>query len=225
MKVRHGRYAAMLIGLCVLATLACQAATFFASGDESNSATGDSHTTEELAAVEPAADDPATEAVEALEITPAQLAEALAVETVDERPEVLALLGRPDAFKMSVLDVEGGQIRQETWWYFQLGTQIDFVDGETVWTLDLEPAPEGSIFPAWYDPLTFEPGMPAVDVIQLAAAASPAGAVPEIIDVSEGGEDLAGGLILVGDQIMIGVQDDRVVYVETVPLFAEEGQS
>ncbi len=220
MKTQHVRYISLLLSLCLLATLACQATSFLGSGDEADPATGDSSTIDESNSPEISA-----EAIETFELDPAELAEALVAETVDERPELMALLGRPDAFKMSLLDVEGGQVRYESWYYFQLGTQVDFVDGKTVWTLEVEPAPDGSIFPAWYDPLSFDPDIPSAEAIKLATEASPAGFAPETIDISEGGDDLAGGLILVGDQIVIGLQDDQVVYVETVPLFSEEGES
>jgi hypothetical protein len=220
MKAQHGRTIALMFGLCLMMTLACQQAVDMVTESAQREATSEGPVEETVAL-----DEPATAAAEELEISAEMLAQALARETVDERPEVLALLGRPDAFKMSLLDVEGHTVRHESWWYFGLGTQIDFVDGETVWTLEVSPAPPGSISPAWYDPLAFEPGMSAVAAIQLAAQASPAGLAPEIIDVSEGGQDLAGALILVGDQILLGILDDQVVYVETVPLFSEEGQS
>jgi hypothetical protein len=216
MKVQRGRTLALIFGLCLLMALACQMPINMANGDEPQETAAQNPTEAGVTDGQPAAD-------QTIEITAEALAEALARETTDERSELLALLGRPDAFKISILEVEGGQIRRESWWYFAMGTQVDFVDGEVVWTMEVAPALEGSIFPAWYDPLAFEPGMSAVSAIQVVAEASPAGAAPEIVDVSDGGQDLAGGLILVGDQILIGIQDDRLVYVETVPMFAEEG--
>jgi hypothetical protein len=48
--------------------------------------------------------------------------------------------------------------------------------------------------------------------------------VPQLIDLSEGGEELAGGTMLVGDQILIGLHQDRVVYVETIALEPEGGE-
>jgi hypothetical protein len=149
---------------------------------------------------------------------------ALTAEVVDDRPEVLEYLGRPDAFSISIVEVEGVKVRMESWRYYQFGTRVDFVDGEAVWTIEIEPMPDGTIFAAWYDPLTFEVGMTGVEASQVAAAASPAGTVPEMIDLSDGGEDLVGGVALVGDQILIGLYEDRVVYVETIALMPEEGE-
>jgi len=151
------------------------------------------------------------------------LEEALAEPVVDDRPLVLNYLGRPDAFDISVVEVEGGQVRLESWRYFYFGTRIDFVDGEAVWTYDLEPVPEGTIFAAWYDPLTFESGMGVQEASQLIASSSPAGAEPESLSLAEGGEGLENGVMLVGDQILLGFDGDQLVYVETVALFPEGG--
>jgi len=48
-----------------------------------------------------------------------------------------------NTFAPRPLDVEGGQIRHESWVYFQLGTRIDFVDGETVF----KPVKEFTLLP------------------------------------------------------------------------------
>ena len=135
-----------------------------------------------------------------------------------------ATLGRPDAFDISFVAVEGGQVRMESWRYYQFGTRVDFVDGEAVWTMEIEPAPAGTLFAAWYDPTDFEAGMSGAEASRVIAAASPAGAAPERIDLAEGGEDLAGGSTLVGDQILVGLYEDRVVYVETVALAPAGGE-
>ena len=148
---------------------------------------------------------------------------ALAAETVDDRPGVLDYLGPPDAFDIAIVQVEGGTVRRESWRYYQYATRVDFVDGEAVLTMEIEPMPEGTLFAAWYDPLAFEQGMTGAEVASVAAAASPAGMEPEFIDLSEDGEDLAGGTVLAGDQILMGLHEDRLVYVETVALVPEGG--
>jgi len=155
-------------------------------------------------------------------ISSEDLALALAAPTVDERPEILENLGRPDEFDISFVQVEGGQVRLESWRYYRLGTRVDFADGVIVWTIDLELAPAGSLFPAWYDPTAFETGITMDEATALVTAASPAGFVPETIDLSEGGEDLAGGIMLVGDQITLGFEEGRLVYVETLGVTTQE---
>jgi hypothetical protein len=154
------------------------------------------------------------------------LEEVLAEDVEDDRPGVIGYLGRPDAFTISAITMEGVPVRVETWRYFAFQMRVDFVDGEAALTMDIEPAPEDSILPAWYDPLAFELGMSPSEVAAVAAAASPAGQTPEVIDLSDGGDDLVGSTMLVGDQIMIGLDPTGVVYIETIALFPEgEGGS
>jgi hypothetical protein len=157
------------------------------------------------------------------EVTSQDLALALAAPKVDGRPEVLESLGRPDEFDISIVQVEGGQVRLESWRYFGFGTRVDFVDGVIVWTIDLEPVAHGTLFPAWYDPTAFHAGMTSEEVTALLTAASPAGTVPETIDISEEGEDLAGLMMMVGDQITVGFENGGLVYVETLGMTAQEG--
>ncbi|MGD8621887.1 MAG: FHA domain-containing protein [Anaerolineales bacterium] len=154
------------------------------------------------------------------------LEDVLAEPTVDDRPEVISYLGLPDAFTISEIMLEGTPVRVETWRYFAFGTRVDFVDGEATWTMDIEPAPEDSILPAWYDPMAFELGMSQDAASQIAAAASPAGMSPEWIDLAGAGEELQGGSMLVGDQIILGLDETGLIYVETIGLFPEgEGGS
>ncbi len=152
------------------------------------------------------------------------LVAALAAEKVDDRPGVIAELGLPDAFDISIVKVEGAEVRMESWRYYQYATRVDFVDGEAVWTAEIEPVPEGTLFAAWYNPLDFEAGMSADLASQVAFAASPDRTRLERIDLSPGGEEFAGSWILVGDQIMVGVDETGLVYVETVALVPEGGE-
>lgn len=152
------------------------------------------------------------------------LQSALNAEVIDDRAGVLEYLGVPDAFDIAIVEVEGVDVRMESWRYYQFGTQVDFVDGEAVWTIEIEPMPAGTIFAAWYDPLAFEEGMTVSEASQVAASASPAGTIPQLLDLSDGGDDFADGLALVGDQIMIGFSGNRVVYVETVAMEPIDGE-
>jgi len=152
------------------------------------------------------------------------LSTALDAEIVDDRPGVLEYLGPPDAFDISIVEVEDGQVRKESWRYFQYGTRVDFVDGEAIWTIEIDPMPEDTFFAAWYDPLSFKAGMNVSEVSQVIAEASPAEAEPEQISLTQGGEDLADGNMLVGDQIIVGFDQGQLVYVETIALMPEGGE-
>jgi pSer/pThr/pTyr-binding forkhead associated (FHA) protein len=154
------------------------------------------------------------------------LEEVLTEPSVDDRSDVIGYLGLPDAFTISEIMLEGTPVRVESWRYFAFGTRVDFVDGEATWTMDIEPAPEDSILPAWYDPLAFELGMSQAEAARVAATASPAGLSPERVSLAGAGEEFSGGLMLVGDQILLGLDETGLIYVETIGLFPDgEGGS
>ncbi len=70
---------------------------------------------------------------------------ALAIEVEDRRNEVLRLLGAPDAFTLVFEELQGQVVRSEQWSYLDFESRFDFVDGELLSTVDLEPVPDGSI--------------------------------------------------------------------------------
>jgi hypothetical protein len=146
------------------------------------------------------------------------LEEALQVTPVDSRPTVLEEMGPPDAFSITFEELEGQTVRWETWSYFDFESRFDFIDGELLWTIDLEPVPDGSISAYWYDPDDFQAGMTPGEVKDLLAG-------QELLEVDLDSLDLQGSLILAGDQILLGFEDDRLVYVETLILSPDpEGQ-
>ena len=132
------------------------------------------------------------------------LAEALTVPAEDARPETLRLMGLPDAFSIEWQDLDGQRVRWEEWSYFDQGTRFDFIDGELLWTIDIDPAPDGSLFAHFYDPLEFDDGMPP------AAGRSPLAPVGNLLgdqdldDLPLDEAEIPAGLILAGDQILLG---------------------
>lgn len=195
-KVLFGCGALFVLSLCACATIFVLAS--LGSGDSSLSSSSSSSATLDLAS-------------------------ALAVKTPDERAEVLARLGLPDAFMISDQAVTGGNVRCESWHYNQFGLRVDFVDGQIAWTVDADVPSPGGIYPAWYNPLDFEIGMSQELAASLVTSRSPAGSKPQAIDLAEGGEDLVGTTMLAGDQILMGFYNGKLVYVETLALLPEEG--
>ena len=131
---------------------------------------------------------------------------------------MVELLGQPFAFKVTFEEVEGVVVRLESWIYPQLSTRVDFIDGEALWTVEIDPVPNDTFFPGWYDPLAFSAAMPRDVAVAVVTAASPAGMEPEAILLDEAGPEFAGATMLVGDQIILGFADGQLVYVETLPL-------
>ena len=146
------------------------------------------------------------------------LSQALAVSPEDRRPTVLDELGIPDAFSIRFEELEGQVVRWESWSYFDFGHAFDFVDGELLWTVELEPIPDASLYAHFYAPDDFRPHMSTAEVRELLVWQSLAE-----IDLSEG--EIEDGVILAGDQILLGFDNDRLVYVETLILTpAESGR-
>jgi hypothetical protein len=134
--------------------------------------------------------------------------EALETTPLDSRPTVIEELGPPDAFSIKFQELAGQSVRWESWSYFDLGAQFDFIDGELLWSVELEPVADGSIYAHWYDPLEFQARMTAAEIAIL---------FPEIdfteMDLST--LDAEGTRVVAGEQLLLGFQDDELVYVET----------
>jgi hypothetical protein len=143
------------------------------------------------------------------------LEEAMLVQSEDRRQTVLNEMGAPDVFSIRFEELEGQVVRWESWSYFDFDSAFDFVDGELLWTIDVEPVPDGSIYAHFYDPRDFQAYMSVAQVRSLLE-----GQELEQVDLSEG--DIAGGLLLAGDQIMLGFDQDRLVFVETFLLAPSE---
>jgi hypothetical protein len=155
--------------------------------------------------------DEATEPAASGAPEPPDLATAMAVELDDQRPDILATLGGPDAFRLAFVPVEGGTVRHEIWDYLELGTRLEFVDGELVFTTELEPPEDGAWYPVHLAPSEFAAGMSPEDVREQLA-----GVDLEEVDLSEATGE--GGLALVGGQVLIAFAGDELVAVETFPL-------
>lgn len=139
------------------------------------------------------------------------LEEALEIEPQDNRPTVFEEMGPPDAFTLKFQELEGQSVRWETWSYFDFNTLFEFIDGELLWTIDLEPVPDGSIYAHFYEPGQFQAGMSAADVQNLLWD-------QELLEIDLAALDLEGSLALAGDQILLAFENDQLVYVETVIL-------
>jgi hypothetical protein len=141
--------------------------------------------------------------------------EALAVPSEDQRPGILNQLGPPDAFKLEWQELEGELIRWEEWSYFDFESRFDFVDGELLWTLDLDPAPDGSFYAHAFDPLAFSFGMSMTEIEVMLPDV-------ELTELPLEEADIPGGLLLAGDQILLGFDQDQLVFVQTFILEPEE---
>ena len=145
------------------------------------------------------------------------LEEALNMPVEDHRPRMLELMGPPDTFRLIFQELEGIVVRREEWAYYDLGARFDFVDGQLIWSIDLEPIPEMAVYAHFYDPRDFTAYMSTAEVRGLLADQDLAE-----IDLSEG--EIDGGLMLGADQLMLGFDHDRLVYAESFYLEPEVSQ-
>jgi len=201
--------------LLVLTSLACNAFDFVNSPSDAPSETPEASSTiaEEF-------EDSATldEIVQQLsEETGMTLEEALSMPVEDHRERMLELMGPPDTFRLIFQELEGTVVRREEWAYYDLGARFDFVDGQLIWSVELEPIPEVAIYAHFYDPRDFTAYMSTAEVREMLADQELAE-----MDLTDG--DIPGGLMLGADQLMLGFDQDRLVYAESFYLVAEVPQ-
>ncbi len=142
---------------------------------------------------------------------PMSLQEALAITPRDDRPDILKQMGHPDAFRIIFEDLDSQTVRREEWSYFDEQTRFDFIDGTLLDTARIVPTPNGTIFASYYDPSAFQAYM-SLDQVQ---ALFPDQKLLQV-DASEAG--VSGGLVVAGNQILMGFDQGQLVYVETLVL-------
>jgi len=120
-------------------------------------------------------------------------------------------MGSPDAFVITVDEVDGVLVRAESWLYYEVATQIDLLDGEILWTVELEPLASGALYPLWFEPAQFDLLASTEDVRSGLADV-------ELEEIGIEDEAFESGLFLAGEQLLLGFVDDQLVYVETFPL-------
>ena len=146
------------------------------------------------------------------------LDQALAVTPRDDRPEILKRMGQPDAFKITFETLDSKVVRYEQWSYFDYQTCLDFMNGTLPSTEQLDPLPNGSIFAPEYDPQSFQAGMSPQQVTSLV------GDDTQLTQIDTAEEGVTGGLVMAGQQILLGFDQGQLVYVETLVLTPQVNQ-
>ena len=169
--------------LLALAALACGAPQYFAASSEEVS-TSDGPK-EALTSTDP-------QAVAELmaQETGMTLEEALDIPAEDHRERLLELMGPPDTFRLTFQELEGTDVRWEEWAYYDLGARFDFVDGQLLWTVELEPPLDLAIYAHFYDPAKSRADMSPAGGQTLLADQE----VSRKMDLAEG--DIPGGLMM-----------------------------
>lgn len=132
-------------------------------------------------------------------------------DTRDQRADVLAEIGAPDAFVLQVSEVDGDAVRYESWTYFDAGTQIDFLDGEVLWDIEIDPVADGALLPLLWSPVEFDLLASRADTVEGLDGI-------ELTEVDGSELDIDGAEILAGEQLVLAFVDDQLVYAESYVL-------
>jgi hypothetical protein len=127
---------------------------------------------------------------------PMSLDQSLSVVPRDDRPGILANLGRPDAFRITFETLNSKQVRYEEWSYFDDKTEVDFIDGTLVSTVKIDPLPDGSIFASDIDPQSFQADTSMEDVKALFPD-------QQLLEVDATQVGVPGGVVLAGQRILL----------------------
>jgi hypothetical protein len=148
---------------------------------------------------------------------PVDVDDVSGVESVDRRPEVLSEVGGPDAFVITVDEVAGQLSRFESWSYIEAGSQIDFIDGEILWDVEIDDVLSGSLLPLSFSPVEFEM-MGSVDHTLERLE----GVELSSLDAAAAEFEVDGAELWAGEQLVLAFVDDALVYVEAFALAAVE---
>ena len=139
------------------------------------------------------------------------------IESVDRRSEVLALVGGPDAFVISLDEVGGEVSRLESWSYYEAESQIDFIDGEILWDVEIDDVPDGMLLPLGFTPTEFTM-LSSVDEV----LAGLEGVELEPLVEAAAEFEVEGAELWVGEQLALVFIDDALVYVEAFALAVDD---
>jgi hypothetical protein len=135
-----------------------------------------------------------------------------------EQQALIDQFGYPDAFTIqfyvdSLTDQSQQEVRLEIWTYYLAGQEITLLNGQVIDRFEID-IPYGALAPVPYRPEQFTGNMDA-DTALLASG------LQEYIKAPLETESVPGGILLFGEQIVLGLKDDNLLYVEGFAL--EEG--
>ena len=137
------------------------------------------------------------------------LADFVDAESVDRRPVLLSEMGAPDSFVVTVDEVDGSVSRFESWTYYDAGVQVDLIDGEILWQVEIRELPDGSLLPLDYGPDEF---------VMLASTTAVFAVLgdTELTKIDSASDfDVDGAELWAGEQLALAFVEDQLVYVET----------
>ncbi len=137
----------------------------------------------------------------------------------EDQIEIVNRLGPPESFTIMICatDEESDEtVRTEIWNYYSMQSRFVFTDGKLIMTEEIEAIDENAVMPE-YTPDRFVYGMSFKEVIDILGEKE--FALAEVID-----EYVENGDLYFTEQLVLGFKDDRLFYVESLPLIPEEDE-
>lgn len=134
--------------------------------------------------------------------------------------EIVKKFGPPESFKLFISKEDNKTVRSETWDYYRLETRYAFIDGNLEAEAVIEDVPNWTLLPVDYRPEQFADEMSLEEVQKRIIGDKPF----ESLDLPD---DLLPGAqlnVIGSDQIIMGFERGKLIYVETVPLFPNEAE-
>ena len=141
---------------------------------------------------------------------PVQLATKESVKPSQDQQELVDSFGYPDTFTLQMMD----NLRYETWNYYEVKRGFIFLDGVFVEDQIIDNLDGDYQFPE-FKPTQFTEGMSLADVKKFLGDPTREGEVSsELLENSK--------IYDFWDQVKVGTKEDKIVYVETLPVFVPE---
>ena len=136
----------------------------------------------------------------------------------DDASEMRSLIGPPDAFTVAFERTDDGAVsRREEWFYYDLATVFEFVDGAVLWDWPLDAEVDFLVHPVRYDPGDFDAEATWESLAQVVGDPSAFEAVA--LDP----EYEVPATIYVGNLLLLAFDEEgKLFYVEAVPVTPAE---
>ena len=139
-----------------------------------------------------------------------------------DQEKIVKKFGTPESFKLMIKIEYVNFVREvtriEIWNYYSLKTSLAFIDGNFEAEEEIEDVPDWTLFPIIYRPEQFANEMSLEEVKKKIIGDKPF----ETMGVPK---DLLPDAQLIGfEQIVLGFEQEKLTYVETIPLFPKEGK-
>ena len=124
----------------------------------------------------------------------------------EDQKDLVASFGYPDTFTL-MMDSE---TRYETWAYYIMNKAFSFIDGSFLEEIEMSEIDNESMVFTEFKPTQFKNGLLFADIGKILGEPNKKGDIdPDLLENAE--------IYNYSDQVIVGVQNDQVIYVQTLP--------